>query len=149
MRAIGKSIAAIWWWLGGPWRSFKALAVVLVNLSRQQMRALFSIAMLGGIIALSFQNIGLIWEVKALLGQAKETLFGEMVLAQQFWNNVIIMVFCVSLALIVFGADYFRAKYGDAEFSAGRGAPDPHQQQQPIPASIDTTGQIRPDSEMV
>jgi len=160
MRVIGRSIAATWHWLGGPWRSLKAFCVALINLDRRQMRALFSIAMLGGIIALSFQNIALIYQVRILLGQARETLFGEMVLGQQLWNNIIILVFCVSLALIVWGADYFTAKYRGVEVSAGSGGkpaepveppaePAKRAAGEPIPADIDSSGRIRPDDEMV
>ncbi len=119
---IGRAIAAVWHWLGGPFRAFRDLCIALVNMSRVQMRALFSIAMLGGIIALSFQNTGLILMVRQLLGEARPgSLFGQMALNQQLWNNVIITVFCVSLALVVWGADYLRAKYKDAEISAGNG----------------------------
>jgi hypothetical protein len=122
VKAIGRAFAAVWHWLGGPWRSLRALAIALVNMSRVQMRALFSIAMLGGIIALSFQNTGLILMVRQLLGEARPgSLFGQMALNQQLWNNIIITVFCVSLALVVWGADYLRAKYKDAEISAGTG----------------------------
>lgn len=160
MRAIGRSIAAIWRWMGGPWRSLKAFCVALINLDRRQMRALFSIAMLGGIISLSFQNIAMIYQVKILLGQAAGTLFGQMVLGQQLWNNIIILVFCVSLALIVWGADYFTAKYKGVELSAGSGGkpvdpieppaePAKRAAGEPIPADIDSSGRIRPDDEMV
>jgi hypothetical protein len=122
VRAFGRAIAAVWHWLGGPWRSLKAFAVALVNMTRQQMRALFSVAMLGGIIALSFQNSGLILLVRSLLKDAAPgSLFGQMALNQQLWNNVIILVFCVSLALIVWGADYFTAKFKGFEASAGQG----------------------------
>ncbi len=122
MKVIGRAIAAVWHWLGGPFRAFQALCIGLVNMSRVQMRALFSIAMLGGIISLSFMNTGLILMVRQLLGEARPgSLFGQMALNQQLWNNVIITVFCVSLALVVWGADYLRAKYKDAEISAGNG----------------------------
>lgn len=123
MKTIGRAIAAVWHWLGGPWRSMKALAIALVNMDRLQMRALFSIAMLGGIIALSVMNTGLILMVRQLLGYAPPgSLFGQMALNQQLWNNAIITVFCVSLALVVWGADYLRAKYKDViDLSAGSG----------------------------
>lgn len=142
LHATCRGIAAVWHWLGGPWRSLKAFCVVLVNLSRQQMRSLFSIAMLGGIIALSFQNMGLIYSVRQLLGDALPgSLFGQMSLNQQLWNNIIILVFCVSLALIVWGADRFAAKVRGMEISASRGAPAA----KPIPATIADDGEIMPD----
>lgn len=160
-----RAIAAVWHWLGGPWRAFKGFWVALINMDRRQMRSLFSIAMLGGIIALSFQNGGLILMVRALLRDAAPgSLFGQMALNQQLWNNIIIMVFCVSLALIVWGADYFTAKYKGGEISAGRGVDEARveaakrveqaahderkeieQETSPIPATVDQSGQIVPD----
>jgi hypothetical protein len=165
MRAIGRAIAAVWHWLGGPWRSIKGFCLALINMDRRQMRSLFSIAMLGGIIALSFQNGGLILMVRQLLKDAAPgSLFGQMALNQQLWNNIIIMVFCVSLALIVWGADYFTAKYKGGEISAGRGVDEARveaakrveqaahderkeieQETAPIPATVDQSGQIVPD----
>ena len=130
LRAIGTAIATVWAWLGGPWRSLKAFALALINMDRRQMRSLFSIAMLGGIIALSFQNVGLIAMVRTLLRDALPgSLFGQMALNQQFWNNIIIMVFSVSLAMIVWGADYFTAKYKGGEFTAGNRGDAPEGEQ--------------------
>ncbi len=166
---IGRALAAVWHWLGGPFRVFRDLCIALVNMSRVQMRALFSIAMLGGIISLSFMNTGLILMVRQLLGEARPgSLFGQMALNQQLWNNVIITVFCVSLALVVWGADYLRAKYNGAEITAGNGADEAmiagakrvedaaHEEAAavkdeiadaaaPKPATIDPTGQIMPN----
>lgn len=120
LRAIGRAIAAVWHWLGGPWRTLKALVIGLVNMDRRRMRSLFSLAMLGGIMALSFQNGFLILMVRQLLGDALPgSLFGKMALNQQFWNNIIIMLFCVAMALVVWGADYVSAKYKDFEVGAG------------------------------
>lgn len=120
MNRVGRAIAATWHWLGGPWRTLKTLCVALVSMDRRRMRSLFSLAMLGGIIALSFQNGFLILMVRELLGEARPgSLFGQMALNQQFWNNVIIVVFCVAMALVVWGADYFSAKFKDVEVGAG------------------------------
>ena len=125
MSRLGKGIAGFWRWLGGPFRAFKAFLVALINMDRRQMRSLFSIAMLGGIIALSFQNGALILMVRELLGEARPgSLFGQMALNQQLWNNGIISLFCVSLALVVWGADYFTAKYKGGEISAGNAEAD-------------------------
>lgn len=44
-------------WVGYPLRAIAGAFRVLVNLSRQQMRSLFSVAMIGGVIALSTQNV--------------------------------------------------------------------------------------------
>ena len=95
----------------------------MVSLDGQQVRSLFSVAMLGGIVALSTQNMALIMLVRELLRQAGPgSLFGQMALTQQFWNNVIITLFAVSLALIVWGAAYLRAKYGNFELATGADA---------------------------
>lgn len=125
IRAMGRAIAAVWHWLGGPWRTFRALCIALVSMDRRRMRSLFSLAMLGGIMALSFQNGFLILMVRQLLGDALPgSLFGQMALNQQFWNNVIIVVFCVAMALVVWGADYISAKFNRADgfgITAGNG----------------------------
>lgn len=122
LRTIGRGIAAVWHWFGGPWRTLKALVIGLVNMDRRRMRSLFSLAMLGGIMALSFQNGFLILMVRQLLGDALPgSLFGKMALNQQFWNNVIIMLFCTAMALVVWGADYVSAKYGKFGVTAGNG----------------------------
>ena len=112
---------AIMHWLGHPFRAIAAAFRALINMTQQQIRALFSLGMLGGIIALSFQNIGLIIMVRQFLRDAsKGSLFGEMALNQQFWNNAIMAGFGVILGLVVFGADYLRARHGDSEVSVGR-----------------------------
>lgn len=125
MKLIGRAIAAVWHWLGGPWRTLKGTVVGLVNMDRRRMRSLFSLAMLGGIIALSFQNSFLILMVRQILGVAKPgSLFGQMALNQQMWNNIIIMLFCVAMALVVWGADYISAKYSAKDgfgITAGQG----------------------------
>ena len=107
-------------WLGHPFRACARSFSVLINLTQTQIRALFSLGMLGGIIALSFQNIGLIVMVRRVLGEASPgSLFGEMALNQQFWNNAIMAGFGCILGLVVFGADYFRAKVNQKEIEFG------------------------------
>lgn len=114
-------------WLGHPFRAFGALLRALVNLTRIQMRALFSVAMLGGIISLSFQNMALIALVYRLGdGASIQSLLGKMVLSQQFWNNAIMGSFALILGLVVWGADRFRMKSRIAEIEAGR-QPDPEE----------------------
>lgn len=109
-------------WLGTPFRAVAAFLRALVNLTRQQMRAIFSLAMLLGIIALSFQNMLLLYWVFSFLKGAKPgSLFGQMALSQQFWNNAIAAGFAAIVALVVWGADYLKAKYGGVEFEAGDG----------------------------
>lgn len=95
----------------------------LINLNQTQIRALFSLGMLGGIIALSLQNISLIIMVRHILGVASPgSLFGKMAMDQQWWNNAIMAGFGGILGLVVFGADYFKFKNGDIEGGFGKGS---------------------------
>ncbi len=104
-----------------PFRAIGDFLRALINMDRRQMRALFSVAMLGGIVSLSFQNIGLIMMVRNLLKDAGPgSLFGQMALNQQWWNNAIMAGFATILGMVVWGADYLKAKYGDKEFEAGK-----------------------------
>lgn len=113
---------AFFHWLGTPCRAFGNFLRALVNLTRTQMRAIFSLAMLGGVIALSFQNLGLMFMVDQRLKDAVPgSLFGQMALNQQWWNNAIIAGFAGILGLVVWGADYLKAKYGGVELEAGDG----------------------------
>jgi hypothetical protein len=113
---------AFFHWLGHPFRAIANLLRTLINLTRQQMRAIFSLGMLLGIIALSFQNMVLLyWVFSFLKGAAPGSLFGQMALSQQFWNNAIAAGFAAIVALVVWGADYLKAKYGGVELEAGDG----------------------------
>lgn len=111
---------AFFHWLGTPFRAFGNFLRALVNLSRTQMRAIFSLGMLFGIIALSFQNLGLMLMVEKRAAST-ESLFGQMASNQQWWNNAIMAGFAAILGAVVWGADYLRAKYGGVEFAAGKG----------------------------
>lgn len=114
-------VAQFFHWCGHPFRVCGRVFAALINLTQTQIRALFSIGMLGGIVALSLQNIGLIVMVRNVLGEASPgSLFGNMALNQQFWNNSIIGGFGLILGLVVWGADYLKAKYSDTEISAGK-----------------------------
>lgn len=113
-------VRAFFYWLGTPFRAFADFLRALVNLSRTQMRAIFSLGMLAGIIALSLQNLGLMVLVEKKRAGV-ETLFGQMALSQQFWNNAIMAGFGTILGLVVFGADFLRAKYGGFEATMGKG----------------------------
>lgn len=113
-------IAAFFHWLGHPFRCCVRGFTALINMTQTQIRALFSLGMLGGIIALSLQNIGLIVMVRHALGEAAPgSLFGAMALNQQWWNNAIMAGFGVILGLVVFGADYLKARHGDSEIEFG------------------------------
>lgn len=112
---------AFFHWLGTPFRALGNFLRALVNLTRTQMRAIFSLGMLGGIIALSFQNLVMLYWVYVKGVSNNDTLFAQMALSQQFWNNVIMAGFATIVGLVVFGADWLRAKYGGLEFAAGKG----------------------------
>lgn len=115
-------IGGFFHWLGTPFRAFRNFLRALINLTRPQMRAIFSLGMLFGIIALSFQNMVLLyWVFSFLKGAAPGSLFGQMALSQQFWNNAISAGFAAIVALVVWGADYLKAKYGGVELEAGDG----------------------------
>lgn len=115
-------LATILHWLGHPFRALACALRVLINLTQTQIRALFSLGMLGGIIALSLQNIGLIVMVRRVLGDASPgSLFGQMALNQQWWNNAIMAGFGLILGLVVFGADWLKARWGDQEIGIGKG----------------------------
>ncbi len=109
-------------WLGAPFRACAAAFRALINMSQTQIRALFSLGMLGGIISLSVQNIGLIALVRQTLNDAAPgSLFGAMALNQQWWNNAIMAGFGLILGLVVFGADWLKARRGDWEIGIGKG----------------------------
>ena len=117
-----EKIRSLLHWFGHPLRSIVRASLFLVNINQSQIRALFSLGMLGGIIALSVQNIGLIIMVRQVLGQASPgSLFGQMAMDQQWWNNFIMAGFGGILGLVVFGADYFKFKHGKSEGSFGKG----------------------------
>lgn len=107
-------------WLGTPFRAIADFLRALVNLTRTQMRAIFSLGMLAGIIALSMQNLGLMLMVEKRASSI-ESLFGQMALNQQWWNNAIMASFATILGLVVWGADYLKAKHGGLEIEAGNG----------------------------
>lgn len=72
-------------------------------------------------VSLSLQNIGLISLVRQTLNDAEPgSLFGAMALNQQWWNNAIIAGFGLILGLVVFGADYFKAKVNQKEIEFGK-----------------------------
>ncbi len=115
-------LASFTHWLGHPFRMLACAMRALINLTHTQIRALFSLGMLGGIISLSLQNIGLIVMVRQTLNDAAPgSLFGAMALNQQWWNNAIMAGFGLILGLVVFGADWLKAKWDDREVDIGKG----------------------------
>lgn len=105
---------SFWRWLGTPFRA-------IVTLTFQQIRSLFSIAMLAGIISLSIEN----WALIAIAHHAVEAkevsgeFFGLLVERTRY-NSGLQGFFAFIMGLIVFGAEYFHLKWGDKEAKAGR-----------------------------
>ena len=95
------------------WRS-------IISLSREQVRSLFAVAMLAGIVALSAQG----WSMVALIhhvthgGEFNQHLFGALMFVLE-WTFYLIAGGAACVALVVFGADYLKAKYGNAEIDLG------------------------------
>lgn len=124
-------------WRGTPFRALANAFRLLVNLTGRQVKALFSLAMLGGMISLSFQNIGLTYVAKDATERGEVYVrFFDLVQEQMRFNSGLIAWFAVIMGLIVFGADYFRAKVGDKEVGFGRGKdiPDNPLPVEPTPA---------------
>lgn len=113
-------------WMGHPLRAISAAFAVLVNLSRQQMRSLFSVAMIGGVIALSTQNLLYTYLARRAVdeGDTNRPLF-LLIQEQMRFNSGLIAWFALILGLVVFGADYFRARLGEKEIEFGENAPTP------------------------
>jgi len=109
-------------WLGHPFRAIANAFALLVNLTSRQVKALFSLAMLGGMISLSFQNALLTYVAKSAVEQGDTfRAYFDLIQEQMRFNSGLIAWFAVIMGLIVFGADYFRAKVGDKEVGFGRG----------------------------
>lgn len=113
-------------WVGHPLRAVAAAFGALVNLSRQQMRSLFSVAMIGGVIALSTQNLLYTYLARCAVdeGDTYRPLF-LLIQEQMRFNSGLIAWFALILGLVVFGADYFRARLGEKEIEFGENAPTP------------------------
>lgn len=126
--------AAAWRFVTTPYRMVVSVLIVLVNLSARQMRAIFSLAMLGGIVALSAQNVIYIaWAKQAIaLGDNYMPWFG--LLADQIrFHSWLIGVLSGIVGMVVIGADWLRAKYGQFEIGVGKG---PAPQDKALPDDI-------------
>jgi dolichol kinase len=115
------SIGRFFYWLNTPFRVLSRGIWFLLNLTTQQMRALFSLSMIGGIVILSFQNVWYTYraEKTVKLGHEYHSFF-ELLLEQLRFNSGLIAWFAVIMGLIVFGADYIKAKWGDNELNMGK-----------------------------
>lgn len=97
-------------WLGTPFRA-------CLTLTRQQVRSLYSVAMLAGIIALSAQGALLLYFAQD--AALHNVLWFKLAVEVTRYIFALIALFALIVALTVFGADYFKAKWGDKEFEAG------------------------------
>lgn len=138
MRWASKMVAGIWRFFTAPWRGVVKVARTLVNLTARQMRAIFSLAMLGGIVVLSAQNIIYVQFAKQSIGLGPQyTLWFGLLVAQIKFNSWLIAGFSAIMGMIVFGADYLHARYGSAEIGLGKGKPprDPAIAQSELPST--------------
>jgi hypothetical protein len=112
-------VQRFWRFIGTPFRA-------IVSLTQAQVRSLFGIAMLAGIISLSVEN----WVVVGLAHHAVEggdvlRVWFEMLLERTRYNSALQGFFAFIMGMVVFGADFFRAKWGNRELSAGNGRNEP------------------------
>lgn len=117
-------LAAFARWLAAPFRA-------VVSLDRRQLRSLFACAMLGGIIALSAENwvlIGLAHHATES-GEVSATWFG-LLIERTRYNSGLQAWFAVIMGLMVFGADYMQAKWGDKSVGFGRNGSQPGEGEQ-------------------
>jgi hypothetical protein len=114
--------SGLWHFLTAPYRMVVSILIVLVNLSARQMRAIFSLAMLGGIVALSAQNAAYTyWAREAVEAGPRLVPWFELLAEQIRFNSYLIGFFSGIMGLVVFGADYLRAKFGSYEAGFGKG----------------------------
>ena len=145
-------------WLGTPFRAISNSFQFLVDLTQQQLKSVLTLAMIGGMVALTGVNIWYTYRAEAAINKGHEYHnFFELLQEQLRFNSGLIGWFALIMGLIVFGADYFRAKWGNKEFGAGKGsepvapvaAPAPTVPQQPpvpaVPPNPDLFPESRPE----
>lgn len=108
----------------GVFGTVGVVAMTMINLDGRQMRSIFSLGLLGGIIALSLQNVGLIYLAKQALDQGEGYLkLFDLLQSQMRFNSGLVAWFALILGLVVWGADYFRASLGKKSIEMGKGDP--------------------------
>lgn len=113
-------------WLATPFRKVGQALVALVNMTGRQMRSLFSLAMIGGMVSLSAQNVWYTFRAEKAVGKGQEYhSFFALLQEQLRFNSGLIAWFAIIMGGLVWGADYFRAKWGDKEVGMGKGAAPP------------------------
>ena len=115
-----------WTGVGYPFKVLASVITAMINLTSRQIKSLFSVSMLLGIVMLSFQNMGLTF-VAARAVEKGDTYrsFFDLIQEQMRINSGLIAWFAIIMGLIVFGADYFRAKLGNKELEFGQGPKEP------------------------
>lgn len=94
----------------------------MIALSSEQIRSLFAIAMLLGIVALSAESWALTWLAHHAVEEGSGTgPWFTLILKRLRYVAMLQGFFALILGLVVFGAEYFRLKMGDREIDAGRG----------------------------
>jgi hypothetical protein len=120
-----KYVTEFFHWLGKPFRALGSGIYFLLNLTTQQMRALFSLVMLGGMVVLSLVNVWYSYRAEGTVEKGHEYhSFFELIQEQLRFNSGLIAWFALIMGLIVFGAEVFRAKMGDKEVEIRRGTKD-------------------------
>ena len=107
-------------WLSRPFVATRDMVLWFINLNRTQMRNVFSLFMLAGILALSTTN----WVYMGLAksaSQKNDLIWLGVVIEQTRFNSILIGFFAFIVGGIAFGADYLRAKHGDTELALGKG----------------------------
>lgn len=108
-------------WLGTPFRALSASFQFLVDLTQQQLKSVLTLAMIGGMIALTGVNVWYTYRAEAAVTKGHEYHNFFLLLQEQLrFNSGLIGWFALIMGLIVFGADYFKAKWGDKEAGFGK-----------------------------
>ena len=108
-------------WLATPIRAVIKGIMVLVNLNETQMKALLTVGMLFGMFSLSVQTWFFLSMAEHAVQLGTESLpYFLLIQEQARINSALVAWFAVILGLIVFGADYFRAKMGSNEIGVGK-----------------------------
>lgn len=111
--------------LGYPFRACGAACRFLIDLTPGQMKSLLTLAMIGGIVAISGQNVWYLFMAKAALHAHGHKEFFDLVTEQMKFNSYLQAWFAFIMGMIVFGADYVRAKFLGHELGLGRGGIEP------------------------
>ncbi len=121
------SLAAI---AAAPFKAIAAPFVWAINLNGDQIRALMCWAMLGGIAALGFTNIGLTYTAHHAIEAGEITKpFTGILIEQIRYNSALQALMIAGVVMIAVQAGTLRAKLGDMiDFEAQLKAANPPQE---------------------